>query len=93
MVGIESAAGTKVALPFLTREQADAVHADFADMRAMLPEAPRTSPENGPCDLCDGTGGWTERRESRSASGSTVVTNVNVPCLLCAGSGQMPDLA
>ncbi|MFB9962825.1 hypothetical protein [Sinosporangium siamense] len=91
VVGIETAAGSKVSLPFLTREQANAVHAGFADLNRPMEPRP-TSPGNPPCELCDGTGAWEERRGSATASGGVVITNILVPCELCAGTGQMPDV-
>jgi hypothetical protein len=91
VVGIPTASGGKVILPFLTEQQAADARAGFADIAAAAQEAAvQWAGKTKTCTNCGGAGGYNERRETKSASGGTVVTTVWVPCRPCKSSGQVP---
>lgn len=79
--------GSVVTLPGLTEEQRDAA---VATLTTEPVEAPQTAAETTQCGKCGGQGYWMERRETKTATGGTVVTYVRVNCRPCGGSGQVP---
>ncbi|MER7208006.1 hypothetical protein ACFOYY_33335 [Streptosporangium jomthongense] len=90
VLGIPTAAGGKVVLPFLTGEQAERVRASFADVAqaaAQVKERPMGATR--PCGNCEGNGHYYETRETKTAAGGTVVTQVEITCRPCKGSGQV----
>ncbi|GAA3113988.1 hypothetical protein GCM10010466_01370 [Planomonospora alba] len=91
VLGIPTAGGGKVVLPFLTEEQAAGVRASFADLAAAARTRPvRQAGRTRACIRCGGAGGLDERRESRTGGGGTVVTALAVPCRACGGTGRIP---
>lgn len=76
--------GSRVTLPFLTVEQRDAAVANLSP-----PEPPLTTPVTAAetCSNCGGAGGWSEKREQKTAGGGTVVVDVWVKCRPCKGNG------
>ncbi|MFC4061766.1 hypothetical protein ACFOWE_25980 [Planomonospora corallina] len=91
VLGIPTATGGKVVLPYLTEEQAAAVVASFADVAAAgrAPgggQAGRTRE----CIRCGGAGHRLERRRSATGGGGAVVVSLAVPCGVCRGTGRIP---
>lgn len=90
VLGIPTASGGKVSLPFLTAEQASEIKASFADVAPAF-EAETWTGKTKPCTNCDGRGKYAEQRATKTASGGTVVTMVEVPCRPCKGEETVPD--
>lgn len=75
--------GSKVSLPGLSPAQADAVEAALRSDTSAVVEAAK----GDPCDSCGGKGGWTEKVETKTKGGGTVVTDKWVNCRPCNGTG------
>ncbi|MEV5411032.1 hypothetical protein AB0K60_19580 [Thermopolyspora sp. NPDC052614] len=79
--------GSVVTLTGLTPDEAAAVASQAAsDRPAVRAEGEGTTK----CDNCGGKGGWLEKVETKTPSGSTVVTERWVQCRPCKGMGTVP---
>lgn len=80
--------GSVVTLHGLTDQEAAAVAREAASDRPVLERAEGEGTTQ--CGNCQGKGGWTEKVETKTPSGTTVVTEKWVKCRPCKGMGTIP---
>lgn len=79
--------GSVVTLTGLTQDEAATIARNAASDRP----AERAEGEGATqCGNCQGKGGWTEKVETTTPSGTTVVTEKWVSCRPCKGMGTIP---
>jgi DnaJ-class molecular chaperone len=85
---ITTPGGSVVTLHGLTSDEAAAVAREAASDRPAVGRAEGEGTKQ--CTNCAGKGGWTEKVETTTPSGATVVTERWVSCRPCKGMGTVP---